>query len=153
VPVLHDLHLWWVVVGFGVLAMALLLGGLAVGWAPLVGWGLGALGGEYTVFFTANGRSLDELTPVYAAWFMLVAELAYWSLEPRVPAWTEPRLLARRLSQIGISCVGASVLAAVVLVIAGASGGGGLALELLGALAAVGALGVVAALARSKSLG
>jgi hypothetical protein len=96
---------------------------------------------------------LDELTPVYAAWFMLVAELAYWSLEPRVPAWTEPRLLARRLSQIAISCIGASVLAAVVLVIAGASGGGGLALELLGALAAVGALGVVAALARSKSLG
>jgi hypothetical protein len=103
------------------------------------------------VLFAAEGSRLDELTPLYAAGFMLLAELAFWSLERRVAAWSEPALLVRRLVYLSATCAGAAALAALVLVVAAASGGGGVALEALGVAAAIGALGVLAALVRGFS--
>ncbi|HEV8602421.1 MAG TPA: hypothetical protein VGQ68_03395 [Gaiellaceae bacterium] len=151
-PALQDIRFQWLALGLGACALVLLAAGLTLGWASPTGWGLGALGGQYGVLFAAEGRSLDELTPLYAAGLILVAELAYWSLEPRVPAGTESGLLVRRLAHLTGVCVAAATLAALVLVAAAAGGGGGLALEVLGAAAAVGALGLVAALVRGSAL-
>jgi hypothetical protein len=86
--------------------------------------------------------------PVYAAGFLLAAELAWWSIEPRVPAWSELEVLGRRLLAIATCCVGGALLAALVVLAAGAPLHGGFALELVGVAAAVTAIVVVAAVAR-----
>ena len=81
---------------------------------------------------------------MYAGAFILVAELAFWSIERRVPAWSEPGLVERRLAYIVGACAAAAAIAALVLVAAAASGGGGVALEAIGVAAAIGALILVA---------
>jgi hypothetical protein len=133
-------------------ALALLAGGFTGGWSAPVGTGLALLGAEYAVFFAAGPAAVDVWTPLYAAALLLTAELSYWSLEPRVPAWTETEVIVRRLVVLVACVAGAAALAAAVIVAAGASVSGGLALETVGIVAAVGALAVVAALARIAGL-
>ena len=137
-----------VAVGLGGLALSLLAIGLGARSGASLGWGLAALGGEYAVLFSAQGRALDELTPLYTGAFILVAELAFWSIERRVPAWSEPGLVERRLAYLAGVSAAAAAVAAVVLVVAASSGGGGVALEAIGVAAAIGALALVAVLVR-----
>ena len=132
--------------------LASLAAGLTGGWSSPVGAGLALLGAEYAVFFAAGPSGVDLWTPLYAAGFLLTAELAYWSLEPRVPAWAEAAVLVRRLAVLLACCAGAAAVAAAMIVAAGASVGGGLGLELVGIAAAVGALMLVAAVARIGGL-
>ena len=97
------------------------------------------LGSEYAVLFAAEGSTLDQLTPVYAAGILLVAELAFWSIERRVAAWSEPTALEWRLARLGATCVGAAGVAALAtLSAAAATGGGGVVLESFGVGAAIG---------------
>jgi hypothetical protein len=125
-----------------------LLVGLAVRWnAPLV-VGIASLGAEQAVRLAAGPSRVDPWTPAYAAGFLLAAELAWWSIEPRVPAWSDVEVLTRRLLAIAGGCVGGALLAAVVVLAAGAPLHGGVGLELVGAAAAVAAIAVVAAVAR-----
>ena len=92
------------------------------------------------MLFEAEGSRLDRLAPAYAAGLLLVAELAFWSIESRVPAWSDPELVIWRLARLALACAGAAVLGAVVIADASAaSGGGGLFLETLGVAAAIGA--------------
>ena len=150
-PAVQDIELRWAALGLGGLAIAFLAVGLAFRSGAVLGWGLAALGGEYAVLFAAQGQALDELTPVYAGAFVLVAELAFWSIERRIPAWSEPGLTEWRLAYLfGISA-GAAAISAVVLVLAAASGGGGVALEAIGVAAAIGALVLVALLVRRSA--
>ena len=122
--------------------------GLAVRWnAPLV-VGIASLGAEQAVRLATGPSRVDPWTPVYAAGFLLAAELAWWSIEPRVPAWSDWHVLGRRLLAIAGSCVGGALLAALVVLAAGAPFSGGVGLELVGVAAAVTAIGVVAAVAR-----
>ena len=145
---MQDLHLRWLAVALGGLALAFLAAGLTARSATGLGWGLAALGGEYAVLFTAQGRALDEAAPVYAVGFVLVAELAFWSVERRVAAWSDPTLAERRLAQLVGVCVGAAAVAALVLVVAAAAVGGGIALEAIGVAAAIGALVLLGVLVR-----
>jgi hypothetical protein len=150
-PAVQDIELHWVALGLAAPAIALLAIGLAFRSGALLGWGLAALGGEYAVLFAAQGQALDELTPVYAGAFVLVAELAFWSIERRVPAWSEPGLTEWRLAFLfGVSAAGAAI-AAFVLVVAAASGGGGVAREAIGVAAAIGALVLVVLLVRRSA--
>ncbi len=152
-PALQDVDLWWLALALGGLAVALLAGGLAARSGAILGWALVALGAEYTVLFTAQGPALDEVTPLYAGAFLLVAELAFWSIERRVPAWSAPGLVERRLTRLAAVTLGAMALAAAVLVLAAASGGGGggVALEAIGVAAAIGALVLLAVLVRRSA--
>ena len=150
-PALQDVDLWWLGLAFGCLAVVLLAAGLAARSGATVGWALVALGAEYTVLFTAQGPALDELAPLYAGAFLLVAELSFWSIERRVPAWSEPGLVERRLARLAAVSLGATALAAAVLVLAAASGGGGVALEAVGVAAAIGALVLLALLVRRSA--
>jgi hypothetical protein len=110
--------------------------------------GIASLGAEQAVRLTAGPSKVDPWTPVYAAGFLLAAELAWWSIEPRVPARADVEVLIRRVMAIAACCVGGALLAAVVVLAAGAPLHGGVALELVGAAAAVAAILVVAAVAR-----
>ena len=148
---MQDIHLRRLALGLAVVAVAFLAAGLATRSGPVLGWGLAALGGEYAVLFEAQSSALDELTPLYAGAFFLVAELAFWSIEPRVPAWSEPGLADRRLAYVAGVSAGAAALAGLVLVVAAASGGGGAALEAIGVAATIAALGLVAMLVRRSA--
>jgi hypothetical protein len=117
-----------------------------------VGWAFTVLGAEYATLFVAEGGALDRLTPAYAAGFMFVAELAFWSIERRVPAWSDPTLVERRLARLVGACALAAVVAALVVVLSAASGGGGIFLESSGVVASIAALGVLALLVRRFSL-
>ena len=133
--------------------MLLFLAGLVFRSAGALGLGLAAIGADFAVLFVAEGASLDRFTPAYAAGFMLVAELGFWSIESRIPAWSEAAVAEWRLARIAGACIGAAGLAAFVLVTASAATGtGGLALETLGVVAALAALVVITVLVGRRSV-
>jgi len=148
-PAAQDLELRYLALGLGGAALVLLAFGLLVRWPGALGLGLAALGGEYAVLFAAEGSTLDTLTPVYAAGFILVAELAFWSIERRVAAWSESTALEWRLARLGAACVGAVAVAGLAtLSAAAATGGGGVVLESFGVGAAIGSVLILALLMR-----
>ena len=132
--------------GVGVLALGV---GLAARWGAALAFGLGLLGAEQAVWLARGPDALDPWTPLYAGAFLLVAELAWWSLEQRVPAWADRGIALRRLVTVLFACAGGCVMAALVVMAAGLPIHGGFGLELAGVLAATGALAVVAAVART----
>jgi hypothetical protein len=148
-PAAQDIELHLLALGLGSLALAFFAFGLLVRWAGALGCGLAALGGEYAVLFAAEGATLDRLTPVYAVGFLFVAEMAFWSIERRVPAWSEATALEWRLVALGVACVGAAGVAAFATVsAAAATGGGGVVLESFGVGAAIGSVVILALLMR-----
>ena len=132
--------------GVGVLALGV---GLAARWGAALAFGLGLLGAEEAVWLARGPDALDPWTPLYAGAFLLVAELAWWSLEQRVPAWADRGIALRRLVTVLFACAGGCVMAALVVIAAGLPIHGGFGLELAGVLAATAALAVVAAVART----
>jgi hypothetical protein len=135
---------------FGVLTLVsllLLALALAVPFPSLFPWPLVVLAGLYA--WSLGSAEVDQWVPLYAGAFLAVAELAYWSVELRGRAQDAERLTERRaalIATLSLLAVGAGglVLAATSLDI-----GSGIAIDLLGVAAAVGALVVVARLARA----
>ena len=152
-PAAQDLRFQWAALAFAVLAILLLTAGLALRSPGALGFALAALGADYAVLFVAEGGALDRFTPAYAAGFILVAELGFWSIESRIPAWSEPAVAEWRLARIFGACVGAGVLAALALVAAAAATGtGGLAVESLGVVAALGSLVLITVLVGRRTV-
>jgi len=130
-----------------------LFGGLALRWSAALAAGIVSLGAEQAVRLAAGPSTVDAWTPLYAAGFLLAAELAWWSIEPRVAAWAEIEVVVRRAVAIALVCAGGAVLAGLIVVAAGAPLHGGVGLELVGVAAATAAVAVVTAVARSKPAG
>jgi hypothetical protein len=151
-PAAQDIRLQPVAIALAVVGVLLLTLGLVLRWPSAIGFALVALGGTYGALFVAEGTHLDSVAPAYAAGLLLVAELAFWSIESRIPAWSDPELAVWRLARLALACGGAAVLGAIVVAdAAAASGGGGLLLETLGVAAAIGALVLVTVLLRRHS--
>src|SRR4029453_3286043 len=125
----------WVTAGLGVGALLCLCAGLSVRRSPPLLAALVLLGAEQAVRLATGPAHADEWTPLYAAGFLLSAELAWWSIEPRVPAFSERRVLVNRVAVLAGCCAGAAVLAALVVLAAGVPVGGGASLELVGGAA------------------
>jgi hypothetical protein len=142
-----DQALLLILGGAGLLALCV---GLAARWGAALAFGIAVLGAEQAVRLARGGEALDQWTPLYAGAFLLVAELAWWSLEQRVPAWAEPGTALWRLATVLLACAGGCVVAALVVIAAGLPIHGGFGLELAGVLAATAALAVVAVVARSR---
>ena len=137
--------------GFGAAGVVWLCAGLALRWSAALAVGVAVLGAEQATRLAVTSGEVDPWTPVYAIGFLFVAELAWWSIEPRVPAWTEPDLVLWRLGAVALVCAGGGLLAALVVLAAGAPLKGGVGLELVGVAAATGALALVAAVSRAKA--
>ena len=136
-------------VALGAGALVCLAAGLGLRRSSLLLAAFILLGAEQAVRLTSGPAQADEWTPLYAAALLLSAELAWWSIEPRVPAWAETALAPLRLVRVVGVCAAGAVLAALVLVAASSNLSGGVGLELAGVLAAVAALAVVAWVART----
>jgi hypothetical protein len=137
-------------VGFGAVAIVLLLFGLVARWSAALAVAVALLGAQQAARLSIGNDELDTSAPLAAAALLLTAELAWWSIEPRIPAWAQRRLALRRLAWILFLCAASGVVAASVMLTAGAPLGGGFGLELMGVLAAMGALAVLVYVARRK---
>jgi len=112
-----------------------------------VGAGLFLVGVEYAASLVTRAGTTGYGVVPYAAGFVLVAELAYWSLE----APHDWALLRRRASVVTMLAVAASAVAALVVAVAGASSGRSVAYELVAFAGAVAALALVARLSASTT--
>ena len=105
------------------------------------------LGAIYTI--PEGDRAIAA--PIYASALLLVAELAYWSLDERVRQWVQVGAFTPRL--VAILAVGAAAApaSALVLVAAEADVARSPALTAAGAAAAVACVGLLTALARIRT--
>jgi hypothetical protein len=134
----------------GAAAVGIFAVGLGLRWSGALAVGVALLGAQQATRLALGPDALDEATPLTAGALLLAAELAWWSIEPRVPAWAQPGVAVRRVVTVLSTCVAATVVSAVVVVAAGAPVGGGTLLLLTGIVAATAALGVLAYVARTS---
>ncbi len=133
----------------GFVAVALLALAVAAGFPSLIPWPLVLLTGAYAL--KLRGGPIDQWAPVYAGALLGVAELAYWSLELRGRAQDAERLTERRAGLIVTLAALAVVVGGLVLAATSLRIGSGIAIDLLGATAAVAALAVLAAVAGPRA--
>jgi hypothetical protein len=140
-------------VGLRVAAVALLtlLGAVVLGWAPLVPASLVLLGALYGGRLAYDDVPLDETVAVFAAGLIVIAELAYWSLEERERVRDVPGEALRRVAVVALLGVGALVVCSALLAFVDAVRARGLAVDLVGAAAAAAALVAVVLLARRQA--
>jgi hypothetical protein len=137
-----------ILLAVGAPAPLLLAVGLAARWSGALTVAVALLGTQQAVRLALGHDVLDEWAPVLGGALLLCAELAWWSIEPRIPAWSQPGLALRRVAAIVALCLVGAGLGAVLLVAAGSSLSGGVPLELAGVLAATAAVAVLAWVAR-----
>jgi hypothetical protein len=92
---------------------------------------------------------VDAAAPLVACGLLLVAELAYWSVELAGTGQAEVRALLRRSFALLALAAGALILAAGVMAATAVPFGGGLVWDVVGVTAAAAAVAVIAALAAS----
>lgn len=148
-PLVRDSPHQHLLLAIGGASLLALVVGLSLRWSAALACSVAALGAQQAVRLALGPDAVDPWAPLYAGGMLLGAELAWWSIEPRVPVSAEPGLATRRLASVLVVCACGSVLAALVVLAAGAPLSGGVALELVGVLAAAGALAVVVTVARS----
>jgi hypothetical protein len=133
----------------GAVALVALVAAIVLGWSPLVPAAAALGGGLYGVELAIADAPLDLAAPAVAVGLLLSAELAYWSLEERTRWRGEAGAGFRRVAVVALLGVAAFFVAALMLVLVDVVRARGLALDLLGALAAVTVLATVLAVARS----
>lgn len=126
----------------------LLLAGALLGSTSLVPWPLVVLAGAYA--FGLGGGAIDQWSPIVAAGFLVVAELAYWSLELRGRVEDAERINERRAGLVVALGLGTIALGGLIFAATSVPLGTGVVVDLVGVAAAVGAVAVVASLARSR---
>jgi hypothetical protein len=123
-----------------------------VGSTSGVAWTLALVAAAYATALAVRGAdNVDAGAPLVGAGLLMVAELAYWSLERRGPGYEEARVVVRRLAALGALACLSLVLGAFVVVVTAAPLGGGLAWDAVGVAAAGATLAIVAWLARRTS--
>lgn len=130
------------------------IGGAMLAWVlvraedELLPWALLCLGAAYAVGVIVRGSKVDEAAPLVAAGMLLCAELASWSIGERHRVAAERAVVVLRARAV-VTLVAAGLAAAALVVgLSAAPGGAGFGWTLLGAAAAVLAVGVAARLAR-----
>ena len=106
------------------------------------------LGTEYVSLLAFEGEALDTRAPLVAAALLAVAELGYWSLELRGPVVDEAGTYLRRIALLATLIVGVVGVGAVVLTLVEVVAASGVAVDILGAAAALTALALLALAAR-----
>jgi hypothetical protein len=141
-----------VTLGVGVrlcaVALVALVAAIVLAWPSLVPGALVLVGAAYATKLALDDAQLDARAPFVGAGLIVVAELAYWSLEERERARSEPGEALRRAGLVAVLALGALTAAGVLLAVTDAVQARGLALDLLGAIAAAAVLLVIAVAAR-----
>jgi len=134
----------------GAVALVALVAGVVLGWAPLIPVAAALAGGLYAAELAVGDAPLDVASPAVAAGLLLCTELAYWSLEERTRWRGHAGDGLRRAAFVAFLGVAAFLVATVLLALVDALRARGLALDLLGAAAAVAAIATVLVIARAQ---
>ena len=130
------------------------IGALCLVWAlvrsslELVPWSLASLGTAYAIALLVHGAGVDDAAPLVAVGLLVCGELAAWSIDERFAIRAERAVVTTRAGALAGLAFGSLAAAALVIALASASTGAGLAWTVLGAAAAVGVVGIAVALAR-----
>lgn len=116
--------------------------------AALVPWAIALAGAAYALQLVLEGGPVDASAAFVAGALVLAAELAYAAIDPAASAVVG--LGVRGALRVALSAAGAVGVAGFVLVAAEVRLPAGLALEVLGVVAAVGAVALVAFVARRQ---
>lgn len=140
-----------VTVRIAALAVVALVAALVLGWPRLVTLAIALAGGTYAAELAFDDVPLDLSVPVIAAGLVLVAELAYWSLEerPRVPG--DPGDGLRHAALVAALALGALVVGVALVALVEAVQTEGLALDVVGAIAASAILAAVLLAPRARA--
>ena len=149
-PVLSSTRLAVVVAGVGALGVVLVAAAVILRRDGLVALALAALGAAYALSLFLPEGLLDAWAPLVAAGLLLVAELAYWSLELTTPVRAERGIVRRRAALVAAAAVVAAPVGALVLAAATVAVAGGILWDAAGIAAAVAAVGLAAAVARGS---
>jgi hypothetical protein len=132
----------------GATAAALVVAGLVFGVALAIPVAVALLGAAYVALLGFEGDALDLRAPLVAAALLTVAELGYWSLELRGAVADEPGAYLRRLALLAAELAGVTTAGVVLLAVVEGVETGGPAIDVLGAVAAIGALALLALASR-----
>lgn len=135
-------------VRIGAVALVALVAGVVLDWAPLIPLAAALAGGIYAAELAIADAPLDVAAPAVAAGLLLCTELGYWSLEERTRWLGEAGDVLRRAAFVALLGVAAFLVATVLLAAVDAVRARGLALDLLGAVAAAAALAIVLLVSR-----
>jgi hypothetical protein len=111
-------------------------------------WPIVLLGIAYAIPLFVRGSGIDEGAPLVGAGLLLCSELAAWSFDERWRIAAERALVVARGMAVALLVLAALGASGLVLALAAAPIGGGLAWTALGAAAAVGVVGLAARLGR-----
>jgi hypothetical protein len=123
-----------------IVGLLALVAALVLAQAWLVAAALLLLGGAYAMHLAVDDAPLDLAVVFVAAGVLVTAELAYWSLEEREKVKGEAGDSLHRLTFVGFLGVAATVVAVVLLGLVDMVRARGLAIDLLGAMAAAAVL-------------
>lgn len=130
-------------------ALVVLAAGFALRRPAAFLWALLLLGGNYALWLALGTHALDQRIPIVGAGLLLVAELAFDSLEPEVGQPDATLVLTRAIGLVLLVLVAVGA-GAVVLAVAAIPLSGGVAVTGLGALAAVLAVALIMRLAAER---
>ena len=116
--------------------------------AELVAWPPAVLGVAYAVELVIRGPRVDDAAPLVAVGLLLCGELAAWSIDERLPVAVEWAVTRARAVALGALAFGSLAVAALVVGLASAPAGSGLAWTVVGAASAVAVVGIAVTLAR-----
>jgi hypothetical protein len=132
----------------GVLGGVLLLFMLWRRAEDVLAWILLLLGLAYVLTIVVHPHGVDEAAPLVGAGLLLCAELAVWSCNTHAQVRAERRVVVEHAVALLVLVVAGLAVSALVVGLAAAPVGGGLAWTLLGAIAAVAAVAMTLRLAR-----
>jgi hypothetical protein len=148
-PAVEAERLSWLHAGISVAAVVVLAVGFVFRKAVVFLWALVLLGGNYALWLALGAPAIDQRIPIVAAGLLLVAELAYDSLEPEVGKPEAGAVLGRAIG-LTLTVMAGVGAAAIVLAVSAIPLSGGVAVTGLGALAAVVALALIMRLAADR---
>jgi hypothetical protein len=125
-------------------ATVLLAGGLALRRPVVIPAAVIVLAAPYVAALGFEIDGIDTRAPLLAGLLFLTAELAYWSLELRGTLADEPGTYMRRVALLATLTVVTIGGGTIVLAIVGGVEARGIAIDLVGAVAAVGAIALLA---------
>lgn len=126
---------------------------LAVGKAAPVAGVLVLLGAAYTVILAVDDPPLDARAAIVGAALLAIGELTYLSVEARSAVNEEAGAVARRVGTVAVVVLLALSFGGLLIALVDLFRTGGLAIEVVGAAAAVGAVGLLARAAREARAG
>lgn len=125
----------------GIVGVVLVLVGLVLRRGAVATCGLALLGAAYAA--SLIGRSVDAGASLMAAGLLLVAELAFWALEPGAAVRVGRRATARRGLFSAALALATMLLGALLMAVAGYGGAGGVEIGVAGVAAVAVLVGAV----------